>query len=99
MFYNARLRACGTYSSVSRCNTDYGFPINGPIGLKYKLLPYVKSILGLNLYNYFYYRIKSASSDVYDVLVSNHSKLKDISEIVDEVNLDINMKISQKINN
>ncbi len=82
--------------TLANCNTDYGFPINGPIGFKYKLVPHVKNVIGLSMYNRLYYWKKRSSANVFDALVSNNSKLKNMADIVNEVDTDINIEHVKK---
>jgi hypothetical protein len=60
------------------CKTVYGFSIADKPFFIFRILPYIKLILGLNLFNSIYKLRKKRKKTYYDSLVQKHSWLNDL---------------------
>ena len=77
---------------LAACKTDYGFSIVDKISFTQRILPYIKSVLGLKFYNQLFFFCKKRKTAYYELLIQKHPGLNEFVENVVRLNLPLNLK-------
>lgn len=83
---------------LAACETNYGFSLSGRMSIFMQVLPYLKSVFGLKMFNHLIFLKNNKKQNYYEVLLRKHPELNEHTANVSRLNLPLNFDKLKKNN-